>query len=193
MVEYLRETVSKSKPGDKYGKLLQPLSLNPDDPLLSITKLWKIFDRKLCPPACRWFYIHWSCKFLHCVCFYHVPFFIFYIQGQAIMIHIFITIVWFQSNFNVQVDGSVVTKQGVRFVFTDGSRIIYRLSVSGICFTPPPPLKNLTSILEIYVQLNIKCLLCFLRERVLQVQLSEFTSNSLNLMPLNMILMLKLP
>lgn len=29
----------------------------------------------------------------------------------------------------LQVDGSVVTKQGVRFVFTDGSRIIFRLSV----------------------------------------------------------------
>lgn len=33
----------------------------------------------------------------------------------------------------MQVDGSVVSKQGVRFVFTDGSRIIYRLSVSEIC------------------------------------------------------------
>ncbi|KAJ6417754.1 hypothetical protein OIU84_001183, partial [Salix udensis] len=29
------------------------------------------------------------------------------------------------------VDGSVVTKQGVRFVFTDGSRIIFRLSGTG--------------------------------------------------------------
>ncbi|MCI09609.1 phosphoglucomutase chloroplastic-like, partial [Trifolium medium] len=29
------------------------------------------------------------------------------------------------------VDGSVVSKQGVRFVFTDGSRIIYRLSGTG--------------------------------------------------------------
>ena len=28
-----------------------------------------------------------------------------------------------------QVDGSVAAKQGVRFVFTDGSRIIFRLSV----------------------------------------------------------------
>ena len=29
----------------------------------------------------------------------------------------------------LKVDGSVVSKQGVRFVFTDGSRIIFRLSV----------------------------------------------------------------
>ncbi|MBO8831408.1 alpha-D-glucose phosphate-specific phosphoglucomutase, partial [Staphylococcus aureus] len=29
------------------------------------------------------------------------------------------------------VDGSVASKQGVRFVFTDGSRIIYRLSGTG--------------------------------------------------------------
>ena len=34
-----------------------------------------------------------------------------------------------QSHAIVQVDGSVASKQGVRFVFTDGSRIIYRLSV----------------------------------------------------------------
>lgn len=31
-----------------------------------------------------------------------------------------------------QVDGSVASKQGLRFVFTDGSRIIYRLSVMKI-------------------------------------------------------------
>jgi phosphoglucomutase len=30
------------------------------------------------------------------------------------------------------VDGSVATKQGIRFIFTDGSRIIFRLSVSTI-------------------------------------------------------------
>lgn len=29
----------------------------------------------------------------------------------------------------LQVDGSTVSKQGLRFVFTDGSRIIFRLSV----------------------------------------------------------------
>ncbi|KAL0382318.1 UNVERIFIED_CONTAM: Phosphoglucomutase, chloroplastic [Sesamum calycinum] len=32
-------------------------------------------------------------------------------------------------NYTDPVDGSVVSKQGVRFVFTDGSRIIFRLSV----------------------------------------------------------------
>lgn len=32
----------------------------------------------------------------------------------------------------LQVDGSVATKQGIRFIFTDGSRIIFRLSVSTI-------------------------------------------------------------
>jgi phosphoglucomutase len=30
----------------------------------------------------------------------------------------------------VQVDGSVAAKQGIRFVFQDGSRIIFRISVS---------------------------------------------------------------
>lgn len=29
----------------------------------------------------------------------------------------------------VQVDGSVAAKQGIRFVFSDGSRIIFRISV----------------------------------------------------------------
>lgn len=29
----------------------------------------------------------------------------------------------------VQVDGSVAAKQGIRFVFQDGSRIIFRISV----------------------------------------------------------------
>uniref|UniRef100_A0A9I9EIS2 Phosphoglucomutase n=1 Tax=Cucumis melo TaxID=3656 RepID=A0A9I9EIS2_CUCME len=32
---------------------------------------------------------------------------------------------------SIQVDGSVASKQGVRFVFSDGSRIIYRLSGTG--------------------------------------------------------------
>ena len=32
----------------------------------------------------------------------------------------------------MQVDGSVASKQGILFVFTDGSRIIYRLSVCSI-------------------------------------------------------------
>uniref|UniRef100_A0A0A9D5P9 Uncharacterized protein n=1 Tax=Arundo donax TaxID=35708 RepID=A0A0A9D5P9_ARUDO len=31
----------------------------------------------------------------------------------------------------LQVDGSTVSKQGLRFVFTDGSRIIFRLSGTG--------------------------------------------------------------
>ncbi|KAL0341093.1 UNVERIFIED_CONTAM: Phosphoglucomutase, chloroplastic [Sesamum radiatum] len=34
-------------------------------------------------------------------------------------------------NYTDPVDGSVVSKQGVRFVFTDGSRIIFRLSGTG--------------------------------------------------------------
>ena len=38
---------------------------------------------------------------------------------------------WHKSHFGSisQVDGSTVSKQGLRFVFTDGSRIIFRLSV----------------------------------------------------------------
>ncbi|KAK7280026.1 hypothetical protein RJT34_25088 [Clitoria ternatea] len=63
MIEYLRETVAKSKPGDKYGNYVLQFA---DD--------FKYTD---------------------------------------------------------PVDGSVVSKQGVRFVFTDGSRIIYRLSGTG--------------------------------------------------------------
>jgi phosphoglucomutase len=50
----------------------------------------------------------------------------------------------------VQVDGSVVSKQGVRFVFTDGSRIIYRLSVSDIYLFAHRPFQRQ------YVKLNIK-------------------------------------
>ncbi|KAJ9139950.1 hypothetical protein P3X46_030641 [Hevea brasiliensis] len=63
MMEYLRDLVSKSKPGDKYGSYA----------------LQYADDFKYTDP----------------------------------------------------VDGSVVTKQGVRFVFTDGSRIIFRLSGTG--------------------------------------------------------------
>ncbi|XP_021637090.2 phosphoglucomutase, chloroplastic isoform X2 [Hevea brasiliensis] len=63
MIEYLRDLVSKSKPGDKYGSYA----------------LQYADDFKYTDP----------------------------------------------------VDGSVVTKQGVRFVFTDGSRIIFRLSGTG--------------------------------------------------------------
>ncbi|XP_019427299.1 PREDICTED: phosphoglucomutase, chloroplastic [Lupinus angustifolius] len=63
LIEYLRESVSKSKPGDKYGSYVLQFA---DD--------FKYTD---------------------------------------------------------PVDGSVVSKQGVRFVFTDGSRIIYRLSGTG--------------------------------------------------------------
>lgn len=51
----------------------------------------------------------------------------------------------------MQVDGSVVSKQGVRFVFTDGSRIIYRLSVSHVCLITYP--KNLwNEILSDYLR-----------------------------------------
>lgn len=63
MIEYLRDSVSKSKPGDKYGSYVLQFA---DD--------FKYTD---------------------------------------------------------PVDGSMVSKQGVRFVFTDGSRIIYRLSGTG--------------------------------------------------------------
>ncbi|XP_065870663.1 phosphoglucomutase, chloroplastic [Euphorbia lathyris] len=63
MVEFLRDLISKSKPGDKYGSYVLQ---NADD--------FKYTD---------------------------------------------------------PVDGSVVSKQGVRFVFTDGSRIIFRLSGTG--------------------------------------------------------------
>ncbi|KAE9618262.1 Phosphoglucomutase [Lupinus albus] len=63
MIEYLRERVSKSKAGDKYGSYVLQFA---DD-----------------------------------------------------------------FTYTDPVDGSVVSKQGVRFVFTDGSRIIYRLSGTG--------------------------------------------------------------
>ncbi|XP_057428091.1 phosphoglucomutase, chloroplastic [Lotus japonicus] len=63
MIAYLRETVSNSKPGDKYGSYVLQFA---DD-----------------------------------------------------------------YTYTDPVDGSVVSKQGVRFVFTDGSRIIYRLSGTG--------------------------------------------------------------
>ncbi|TKY51235.1 Phosphoglucomutase [Spatholobus suberectus] len=63
MIEYLRDCVSKSKPGDKYGNYVLQFA---DD-----------------------------------------------------------------FRYTDPVDGSVVSKQGVRFVFTDGSRIIYRLSGTG--------------------------------------------------------------
>ncbi|RDY01762.1 Phosphoglucomutase, chloroplastic, partial [Mucuna pruriens] len=63
MIEYLRDIVSKSKPGDKYGSYVLQFA---DD-----------------------------------------------------------------FTYTDPVDGSVVSKQGVRFVFTDGSRIIYRLSGTG--------------------------------------------------------------
>ncbi|WCJ36567.1 phosphoglucomutase [Euphorbia peplus] len=63
MVEFLRDLISKSKPGDKYGSYVLQ---NADD--------FKYTD---------------------------------------------------------PVDGSVVSKQGVRFIFTDGSRIIFRLSGTG--------------------------------------------------------------
>ncbi|KAL2324475.1 hypothetical protein Fmac_023533 [Flemingia macrophylla] len=63
MIEYLRDTVSKSKPGDKYGSYVLQFA---DD-----------------------------------------------------------------FTYTDPVDGSVISKQGVRFVFTDGSRIIYRLSGTG--------------------------------------------------------------
>ncbi|KAI5400611.1 phosphoglucomutase, chloroplastic [Lathyrus oleraceus] len=63
MIEYLRELLSKSKPGDKYGSYVLQFA---DD-----------------------------------------------------------------YTYTDPVDGSVVSKQGVRFVFTDGSRIIYRLSGTG--------------------------------------------------------------
>ncbi|XP_020234555.1 phosphoglucomutase, chloroplastic [Cajanus cajan] len=63
MIEYLRDSVSKSKPGDKYGSYTLQFA---DD-----------------------------------------------------------------FTYTDPVDGSVVSKQGVRFVFTDGSRIIYRLSGTG--------------------------------------------------------------
>lgn len=78
MIEYLRDILSKSKPGDQYGKLLQTLSFNLFDPLLSIFEVWKVFIyRKLCSPVCRWFYIHRSCEFLHRVQFYHLHFVFF--------------------------------------------------------------------------------------------------------------------
>ncbi|ONI25183.1 hypothetical protein PRUPE_2G286900 [Prunus persica] len=63
MVDYLRELISSSKPGDKYGNYVLQFA---DD-----------------------------------------------------------------FTYTDPVDGSVVSKQGVRFVFTDGSRIIYRLSGTG--------------------------------------------------------------
>lgn len=63
MIKYLRECLSKSKPGDKYGSYVLQFA---DD-----------------------------------------------------------------FTYTDPVDGSVVSKQGVRFVFTDGSRIIYRLSGTG--------------------------------------------------------------
>ncbi|XP_027363513.1 phosphoglucomutase, chloroplastic [Abrus precatorius] len=63
MIQYLRESVSKSKPGDKYGSYVLQFA---DD-----------------------------------------------------------------FTYTDPVDGSVISKQGVRFVFTDGSRIIYRLSGTG--------------------------------------------------------------
>ncbi|XP_054803577.1 phosphoglucomutase, chloroplastic [Prosopis cineraria] len=63
MIEHLRESISKSKPGDKYGSYVLKFA---DDFM-----------------------------------------------------------------YTDPVDGSVVSKQGVRFVFTDGSRIIYRLSGTG--------------------------------------------------------------
>lgn len=34
-------------------------------------------------------------------------------------------------SFTDPVDGSVASKQGLRFVFTDGSRIVFRLSGTG--------------------------------------------------------------
>lgn len=62
----------------------------------------------------------------------------------------------------MQVDGSVVSKQGVRFVFTDGSRIIYRLSVCGICL-----FVHFVSFKEVLIHLRslgvkLKWLLCYL-------------------------------
>lgn len=46
----------------------------------------------------------------------------------------------FDTSFHMiaQVDGSEVSKQGVRFVFSDGSRIIFRLSVCFMTSTHPP-------------------------------------------------------
>jgi hypothetical protein len=151
MVEYLRKRLSESKPGDKYGKLLQPLSNHWHTLILSMLEVWWVFFcRKLCPPVCRWFYIHWPCKFLQRVHSYII--FILFFNSR-----------WnHNSNFdylNVQVDGSVVSKQGVRFVFTDGSRIIYRLSVSEIYLFRHCPFQRL------FVKLNITWLptmFCFI-------------------------------
>ena len=39
----------------------------------------------------------------------------------------------------VQVDGSVAAKQGIRFVFQDGSRIIFRISVRATPLAHPLP------------------------------------------------------
>lgn len=78
----------------------------------------------------------------------------------------------------------MASKQGVRFVFTDGSRIIYRLSVGIInqpIYISSIPLGDpFTTVVEVTIGSHIY------REPVLQVQLLEFISNSLSQMSLNM-------
>lgn len=75
-----------------------------------------------------------------------------------------------------QVDGSVVTKQGIRFVFTDGSRIIFRLSV-GATFDISFQFLFSFSFFRTNI---IKC-----RVPGLLVQLFAYILNNLNRMSLN--------
>ncbi|KAI8564701.1 hypothetical protein RHMOL_Rhmol03G0202100 [Rhododendron molle] len=89
MIEYLRDMVSKGKPGDKYGKF----DLSKYIPTAVFISIYKL---KMVPV----------------------------VGSYALQ---------FADDFTYidPVDGSVASKQGVRFVFSDGSRIIFRLSGTG--------------------------------------------------------------
>lgn len=83
----------------------------------------------------------------------------------------------------MQVDGSVASKQGVRFVFTDGSRIIYRLSVINFSsFLFQLLLFNQGLVVQMQLTFNLH----IYREQVQREQLFEFTLNSMNQMSPNM-------
>ena len=60
MIGYLRDLISKTKKGEKYGKFVSSLFFAV---VMTAFQYWKLsFPRKLRTPICGWLHLHWSCK-----------------------------------------------------------------------------------------------------------------------------------
>ena len=116
MIEHLREMISNSKPGENYGVYPRKLHEIHRAHVSVLTLSNPYCFRQLYTSICGWLHLHWPSKPLHM--FPLAKFMTLYL----------ISIVSYLLQFH-QVDGSIASKQGLRFVFKDGSRIIFRLSV----------------------------------------------------------------